>query len=157
MRAVRASMRLPSLDTFDAIASGPAVGNTVTSSPCGLSRMGGVHGHRARSERGRDIAVGRQANERQDELWDLRRDNRKLLRVIALMLCGDEGDQQQARVEMLQIASDPLMAKKVLNVMEVWPPMPDSFAQEVAQQARQALGLKAGTSTLADQPALTTA
>lgn len=69
--------------------------------------------------------MGIQAKERQDELFDLRHDRRRLLVALALALTGDPPDVKAALITLTEMASDPAMAKVVLSVLET---RPDKFA-----------------------------
>lgn len=88
--------------------------------------------------------MGFQAHERQDELFDLRSKNRRLLHALILAIAGDPCDMKQARIEMLEIASDPLMARNVISALS--PPEMNAakyagFTDEVLAAARMTMGM----------------
>lgn len=88
--------------------------------------------------------MGTQAHERQDELFDLRFKNRCLLHALILATCGDDRDRKQARIELEELATDPLMAKNVISAFDI-PEMNTAkyagFTSDVLAVARLTLGL----------------
>ena len=88
--------------------------------------------------------MGTQAHERQDELFDLRSKNRRLLHALILSTCGDDQDRKLARIELMEISTDPLMAKHVISAFSI-PEMNTAkyagFTDEVLAAARLTLGL----------------
>lgn len=61
--------------------------------------------------------MGIQAKERQDELFDLRVERRRLLLALALAICGSAQEQKEARVILLDLAAEPAMGKILVDAI----------------------------------------
>lgn len=86
--------------------------------------------------------MGVQAHERQDELFDLRSKNSRLLIAMMMMVCGNGAEQSEGRTILREMANDPLMAKNVVRVLEnlSTPPEEGSFAEDILHAANFTLG-----------------
>ncbi|MEY2117273.1 hypothetical protein [Rhodanobacter sp. FW106-PBR-R2A-1-13] len=61
--------------------------------------------------------MGIQSKERQDELFDLRVERRRLLLALALAICGSTQDQKEARTILLDLAEEPAMGKILIDAL----------------------------------------
>ena len=84
--------------------------------------------------------MGIQAKERQEELFDLRREKRQLLYALTLSICGSESEKREAKITLLDLASTPGMASAVLGVLEGCIEHFSAEAPEVFEAARRNLG-----------------
>jgi len=84
--------------------------------------------------------MGIQAKERQDELFDLRLEKRQLLLALTLSICGSAQDKKEAKTILMELASDPAMAKAVMGALEGNEAHFSEEAPEVYELARRNSG-----------------
>lgn len=84
--------------------------------------------------------MGIQSKERQDELFDLRWEKRQLLYALTLSICGSEKDRREAKATLLDLASNPGMAKAVLGALEGNIEHFSAEAPEVFEAVRRNIG-----------------
>ena len=87
--------------------------------------------------------MGIQAQERRDELEELRRANRLMLEALTGAVCGDTADRHVAEHLLADLASDPRVASRIQAIIED-DSRPNTFdgSQVVLDAVRTTLGVE---------------
>lgn len=80
--------------------------------------------------------MGMEKKDRQDELFDLRVERRKLLVALAQAICGSNQDQKAAKETLLDLAANPTLAPLILSTIDTLPAKLREGAADVWEVAR---------------------